>query len=404
MRRLKSLVFSSPRGRGRGSRRRRLGLLPSVGKGLSSGMAPFLTEQFYAQYEFTTRYQLSNSDCETVSVGELLGMAEVPMGDLADLSLGYTDSRGSPALREAIAECYESVSPEDVVVLGAPIEGIYLAARCLVGPGDEVIAASPAYDALVSSFEAVTGTEAKRWEHPFGVAALRRMISPRTKLVVANFPHNPTGHLPTADELRELTSLGIRVFCDEMYFGLNHSAPAVPSVADLGGDTQAVVLSGLSKTYGLPGLRTGWLVVKDEATRADILNYKYYTTICPPAPSEFLALAALKVRENLRHRSLTTIKTNLALAADFFNDHPNLFPRYEPPLAGSTALVEINVPSATAFAATLARDADILLHPAATLGVQGDRHVRIGLGRKAFGIALERFDAYLRAHPPSSVN
>jgi aspartate/methionine/tyrosine aminotransferase len=185
---------------------------------------------------------------------------------------------------------------------------------------------------------------------------LPELLTPRTKLVVVNFPHNPTGFLPSPQELDQLISTieghGCWLFYDEMYHGLVHSGTTpIPSAADL--SPRAVVLSGLSKTYGLPGLRTGWLVVQEAELRANLLNWKFYTSICPPAPSEFLALAAWRVREQLRARSIAQIEANLVLAEEFFGRWEGLF-GWRRPCAGSVALVEMRVPSVTAFAAQLA--------------------------------------------------
>lgn len=367
-------------------------------------IAPFATEHFYAQYEFNTPYQLCNSDCETVTVAELLAMAGMTPADLGDLSLGYTESQGNPALREAIAVTYATAVAGDIVMLGTPVEGIYLAARALLEPGDEVIVLTPAYDALINLFEHVVGAErVHRWAFEataggwqLDLDRLERLITPRTRLIVANFPHNPTGFLPTRAQLERLTAVVERhdlwLFYDEMYFGLVHSGtPAVPSAADL--TPRAVVLSGLSKTYGLPGLRTGWLVIQDAALRANVLNWKFYTSICPPAPSEFLALAAWRVRDPLRARNIARIERNLALADAFFARWPERFV-WRRPLAGSTALVKMNIPSVTRLADRLAVEAGVLIHPAVTLG-SDDQHMRMGFGRDGFAAALERFEAYL---------
>jgi aspartate/methionine/tyrosine aminotransferase len=121
-------------------------------------IAPFATEHFFAQYEFTTPYPLCNSDCETVTINELLKMADVSMEQFGRLSLGYTESLGHPQLREKIAETYANVNTEDIVMLASPIEGIYLVAQAALNPGDEVIVLSPAYDALINLFLHVAGT------------------------------------------------------------------------------------------------------------------------------------------------------------------------------------------------------------------------------------------------------
>jgi aspartate/methionine/tyrosine aminotransferase len=368
---------------------------------------PFATEHFFARYEFNTPYQLCNSDCETITIEELLDMAGITMAGFGKLGLGYTESQGDPGLRAAIAGDYALAGPDDVVVLGSPVEGIYLAARAMLEPGDEVVVLTPAYDALINMFEHVVGQNRVRkwkitagedgWQLDFG--QLEELITPRTRLIVVNFPHNPTGFLPTREQLEVLRDIvearSLWLFYDEMYYGLVHSGtPEIPSAADL--TPRAVALSGLSKTYGLPGLRSGWLVVQDEELRKNILNWKFYTSICPPAPTEFLALAAWKVREQLRQRSIAQIEHNLKLANAFFERWPDLFV-WRPPLAGSTALVQMNVPSVTELAVRLAEEAGVLIHPAVTLG-SDDQHMRVGLGRAGFGIALEKFEAYLQAN------
>jgi aspartate/methionine/tyrosine aminotransferase len=370
-------------------------------------IAPFATEHFFAQYEFNTPDQLCNSDCETVTISELLAMAEVPIAEFGQLTLGYTESLGNPQLREAIAADYAGVDTDDVIMLGTPVEGIYLVARAAFNPGDEVVVLSPAYDALINLFEHVVGAAnvkkwsfypgEKHWELDF--EQLTHLISARTRMLVVNFPHNPTGYLPTQNQLDQLVNIAeqhnLVLFCDEMYFGLVHSGtPAIRSAAEL--TQNAVVLSGLSKTYGLPGLRSGWLVVQDQALRENIINWKFYTSICPPAPSEFLALAAWKVRDQLRQRSIAQIEHNLDLAEAFFQRWPDLF-TWRRPMAGSVALAGMRVPSVTAFASELAERAGVLIHPAVTLGAD-DQHMRMGFGRKGFGKALVEFEAYLNSY------
>lgn len=102
-----------------------------------------------------------------------------------------------------------------------------------------------------------------------------------------------------------------------MYFGLVHSGTqTISSAADV--TKKAVVLSGLSKTYGLPGLRTGWLIVQDPVLCERLMNWKFYTSICRPAPSEFLAIAAMRVWEQLRDKNISQIDHNLALVEPFF--------------------------------------------------------------------------------------
>jgi len=362
----------------------------------------FETEDFYGRYEFSSPYLLSVSDCESVTIGELLELGGKSLEAFARTKLHYTDSRGEPALRELIARGYESVSPGEVLELNAPIEGIFITMSALLDPGDRAVVLGPCYDALRNLPEHVSGNVALWMLEPneggwsLDLERLDQLLAPPTKLLVVNFPHNPTGFLPTPEQWSELIDRarqrGVWLFSDEMYRGLELGGrEALPSSADL--YDKSVVLSGLSKSFGLPGLRFGWLVVRDETLREDLLNWKYYTSICPPAPSEQLAMAALEARDTLVAQNRARVERNLALAEPFFARFVSFFD-WRAPQAGPVALVGIDVPSARAHCDALAKDAGIVLLPGSFLGF-GDRHVRFGFGRDGFAEALARYEQQL---------
>lgn len=371
-------------------------------------IARFETEHFFAKYEFNTPYQLCNSDCETMSIEALLELADVSLTAFTQQTLGYTESQGNPELRQSIANTYQYCSPENIIVLATPVEGIYLTARALLNPGDEVIVLSPAYDALINMFEHVVGNQnVKKWNfHPsdngweLRIEELSQLLSPKTKMIVVNFPHNPTGYIPSPQMQQNIITIAeqndVWLFSDEMYFGLVHEGTEkIPSMADL--SPKAIVLSGLSKTYGLPGLRTGWLVVPNEQLKEEYVNWKFYTSICSPGPSEFLATAALKVWNELRQRSLTQINSNLKIADEFFHRWPSHF-TWHRPLAGSTALVRFHVNSVNQITERLATEAGVLIQSGQTLG-SDDQHMRVGFGRSAFATAIGKFDNWLMDNP-----
>jgi aspartate/methionine/tyrosine aminotransferase len=377
---------------------------------------PFQTERYFALHEFSAPYLLCASDCESLTVDELLDLAGARPEALGNLQLGYTESQGSPTLREEIAETYAEVGPNQIVGLGAPEEGIFTALHALLEPDDEVVVLSPCYDSLLNIVDYL-GCRIARWplteapEPPDGTGgwqldfrALTRLITFRTKLVIVNFPHNPTGYLPSLEEWHTLLWLADRagawLFSDEMYRGLEHDpAGRLPAACDL--YDRAITLCGLSKTYGLPGLRTGWLALQDEALRDRILGWKDYTTICASAPSEALALLALRAGEALTDRNRTIVLENLAQAEPFFGRHGHVF-RWNRPRAGSVALVGLRpgAPSgyspagASAFCQRLVAEQGVLLLPATGLGYS-DTHVRFGFGRRSFPLALEQLDLYL---------
>ena len=381
---------------------------------------PFLTEQFFALYEFTTPHVLASSDCETTSIAELLAMSGGDLQDLGSVNLGYTESQGNPEYRRLVAGMYENVNADDVVVLTSPVEGIYLTMQTLVEASDEVVALSPAYDALHHVAEYLCGDfhtwqlvpNATGWE--IDLDRLRSLVNANTRLIIVNFPHNPTGFQPDRNQLEQLVDIArdhdCWIFSDEIYRGLDVSlspAAAIPSVADL--YDKAIVLNGLSKTFGLPGLRAGWLVACDGGIREELIGWKHYTTICPPAPTEYLAIEALRVREQLAARNQQRVTANLKFCSEFMKRRKDVF-CWRPPVAGSTALVEIDLPalsrhragsffSAMEYCHDLAQNHGVLLLPGECLGCTGT-FVRMGFGRESFSSALAAWEATLP--PPAA--
>jgi aspartate/methionine/tyrosine aminotransferase len=379
---------------------------------------PFLTEQFFALYEFTAPHVLASSDCETTSIAELLELSGGSLEEFGEMRLGYTESQGNPEYRRLVTDMYDNVMADDVVILTSPVEGIYLTMQTLLDASDEVIALSPAYDALHHVADHLCGkmqswdlvpTEAG-WEIDFD--RLESLVNSNTRLIIVNFPHNPCGYQPSPGEFEQLVEIARRndcwLFCDEIYRGLEvewRHEPTLPSAADV--YEKAIVLHGLSKTYGLPGLRAGWLIVRDKTIREQLIGWKHYTTICPAAPTEYLSMQALTVRDQLAERSRKIVRDNLRICAEFMKRHSE-FLRWRPPTVGSTALVEIDFAqlngsqtqvftNATDYCHDLAKKHGVLLLPAACLGC-ADRFVRIGLGRASFSIALAAWDATLSSN------
>jgi len=367
--------------------------------------APFKIERYFAEHEFSAPYLLSSSDCESLTVKELLSHTDVDgRARWEDLRLGYTESAGHPVLRAEIARMYPSLSPDDVLV-AVPIEAIYVAMNTLLRPGDRVVALFPAYQALYEVARAI-GCDVDVW--PLTVRdgrwyadldELARLITPRTRLLVVNFPHNPTGYLPTRATFDAIVALArkhdIYVFSDEMYRWLEHDpAQRLPALAEV--YERGVTLSGLSKAFGLPGLRMGWLATQDRDLLARCLAFKDYTTICHSAPSEELAIIAVRAREALASRSLEIVRANLPHATEFFAAHSSRF-RWLPPQAGSVAFPEwLGAGPVEAFCKTIVKEAGIMIVPGAMFDLPG-KHFRVGLGRRNFPAALERLEAFLRS-------
>jgi aspartate/methionine/tyrosine aminotransferase len=372
---------------------------------------PFFTERFFALHEFTAPYLLCASDCESLTVAELLELANVSWETLAQLHLGYTETQGAPALRERIAALYQHVDAGGVIGLSAPEEGIFVTMHTLLEPGDEVVVLAPCYDSLANLAEYL-GCRVRRWslqeaaEPPHGpggwqlnLDALEELVTSHTRLVVLNFPHNPSGYLPAHDEWQAIVQVVVRagawLFSDEMYRGLEYD-PSSRLISGCDLYERAITLGGLSKTYGLPGLRAGWLALQDSALRDRLLGWKDYTTICASAPAEVLTEIALRVSDRLAARSRQIVLDNLSLADPFFARWPRVL-RWNRPQAGSVALAGLRAGSAQAFCDRLVAEQGVLLLPSTGLGF-GDGHVRFGFGRQGFPEALAQLDRYLSRH------
>ncbi len=367
---------------------------------------PFKLERYYGEHEFTTPHMLSASDCETLSVGELLALAGTDPACLLDLRLGYTESQGDPALRRVIAGLGRQTDPDAVVVTNAPEEGVFLALSALVAPGDRVVVQWPCYQSLAEVARARGGEvipwmvvpSSRGWRLDLG--QLEELLAPGARLVVLNVPHNPTGLLPSQGDYRRVLELaaaaGARVFSDEMYRGLEPDPSArLPTATDL--DGRAVTLWGTSKSFGLPGLRIGWLVIPDPDLRAAVVRLKDYTSICSSAPGELLARLALESAPVLMERSHRIIDANLREAAAFMARREDLL-EWRPPRAGPVGLARLRHGSAEAFCRRAREEAGVLLVPS-TLFHFGDAHLRFGLGRARVPEALGALEAWLESSP-----
>lgn len=357
---------------------------------------PFKLERYFAEHEFSTRYLLSASDCESLPLANLLALADAETRDLWDqLRLGYTESQGHPRLRADIAQQYAQVSDSHVLV-AAPEEAIFIAMHALLEPGDEVIVTWPAYQSLTEIATSI-GCRVKPWalrltgrQWGLDMDELVALITPRTRLLVVNFPHNPTGCHPGHDEWRRIIEIvrryGLHLFSDEMYRLLERSAT---DRLEAGCDAyeRGITLSGLSKSYGLPGLRIGWLATQDAGALRRCAALKDYTTICASAPSEILAMIALRARERLTERNRSIIAVNLAVADAFFAQRAGAF-IWPAPAAGPVAFPLLTTGQGVdAWSAEVLAAHSVMIVPASMFDAGGN-HFRIGLGRQNFGEAL----------------
>ena len=365
-------------------------------------LEPFKLERYFAKHEFSAPYLLCCSDCESIELRELLSLESEASDQLASLWLGYTESSGHPDLRHAIAKLYEHILANQVLVHSGAEEAIFNFMNVVLSPGDHIIVHTPYYQSLGEVARSI-GAEVSEWQGDpenaweLDLELFKRTITPRTKVVVVNFPHNPTGFLPTAEFFHELSALsdqhGFIVFSDEVYRGLELDlSDRLPAFTDI--NDRAVSLGVMSKAYGLAGLRIGWISTRDEALLSKLAAFKDYTTICNSAPSEFLAALALRHADVIVERNLRIIRGNLDRLDAFFHSHVDLF-SWDRPKAGSIAFPLLLRGAIDEFCADLVEKSGVLLLPG-TLYKGGYNCFRIGFGRKDLPDSLDRFEAYIR--------
>ena len=365
-------------------------------------LTPFKLERYFAQYEFSAKYLLSSSDCDGLLQKDLVTLADNEMKRIWEqLTLGYTESLGNPLLRKEVAQLYSNVRSDEVLIV-TPEEGIFIALNSILNKGDHVICTFPGYQSLYELGEGL-GCEVTRWKPEeengwrFNPDFLEQQVKPNTKLIIINFPHNPTGNLPSKEDYQKIIDVAkknnIYLFSDEMYRFLEHDPiDRLPSACDL--YNKAISLFGMSKTFGMAGARIGWLVTKNKDIYAKMATFKDYTTICSSAPSEVLSIIALRAKEKIIGTHVARIKRNLALFDSFFEKYSTMF-EWVKPTAGTIGFPKLQGElTALDFCQKVVKEANIMLLPS-TVYDYDDKHFRIGFGRENMPEALGALESYL---------
>lgn len=366
----------------------------------------FKLERFFAKYEFKAPYLLSASDCEAMTIAELLSLEPGADAQFHQTSLGYTETQGNPELRQAIASIYKTIGIDEILVHAGAEEAIFLFMNVALQPGDHVIVHLPCYQSHRSIAQSVgcdvTGWmshEADHWE--LDLDWLRSAIQPNTRAIVISCPHNPTGYILSHSKLEELIGIcrehDLFLFSDEVYRLLEYrDEDTLLPVCDL--YENAISLGAMAKTYGLAGLRIGWIATRNREIYQAMAEFKDFTSICNSAPSEFLAALALRHAEPIIQRNRSIIQANLEMCDRFFADYSSLF-NWLPPKGGSTAFPSLKPAiDVEEFCLDLVNQQGVLLLPS-TYFDYGTRNFRIGLGRRNFPACLERLDVYLKTNP-----
>jgi len=364
-------------------------------------LTPFKLERYFAKYEFTAKYLMCCSDCESLSVGDLLGYEPGVEEAYKKHWLGYTESPGAKSLRQEISHMYANIQPEQVLVHSGAQEAIFLFMHAALQPGDHVIVHWPCYQSLHEVARSI-GCEVTFWEgrRENGWAPdpdeLRRSLKPNTRAVILNNPHNPTGYLMPLEFFRALNELSLErnliLFSDEVYRGLEYDlTDRLPPACDV--NPLAVSLGVMSKAFGLAGLRIGWIATHNLPLLARWAALKDYTTICNSAPSEYLAELALRHGSQIINRNLQLIKDNLVLLDDFFEQHRDQF-EWVRPRAGPIAFPRLLGEEVEQFCHALVGGAGVLLLPGTMYDHPGN-HFRLGFARRNMPQALAHLEQFL---------
>jgi len=365
----------------------------------------FKLERFFAKYEFNVPYVLCASDCESVSVQELLNFEPDSIETFNNLWLGYTEPQGNPGLRQEITRLYQRIAPDQILVHSGAEEAIFIFMNVVLERGDHVIVHDPCYQSLreiaASIGCEVTGWTAQEQNHwKLDIDFLKQHIRNNTKAIIINYPHNPTGSLMSYEKFVQIVEIAreheILLFSDEVYRGLEYDPhDNLPAACDL--YERAVSLGVMSKTYGLAGLRIGWIATQDQNIYRQMASFKDYTSICNSAPSEFLATLALRNKKKLVQRNREIVINNLHLLNGFFLRYRHLF-NWIAPKAGPIAFPRLKIDrDVEEFCLDLAAKKGVLLLPGNYYDF-GNKHFRIGFGRKNMAEGLEKFEEYIHEH------
>ncbi|MHB8646714.1 MAG: aminotransferase class I/II-fold pyridoxal phosphate-dependent enzyme, partial [Thermomicrobiales bacterium] len=355
-------------------------------------------------YETRVEYDLAESGIHPLTTAELLAFDAEPdrrAHELLNLPLTYSEARGTHELRARLAATYRDVTADDVLVTTGAIEANYVLFNALLLPGDRVVSVYPAYQQLYTVPEAI-GCAVARLElreenrYHYDLDELERLVNAQTRMIVVNSPHNPTGAAMTAAECARVyalaESVGAYILADEAYRWLTvDDVPLPPPFRDLG--PRAISVGTVSKPFGIPGIRLGWIAATEEIA-ARCWAYRDYTSLSPGGLSDYLACRTFANREAILARTHAISTENLHTLRAFIAERGDLFSWVEP-RGGLLGLLRyhLDLPSET-VANRLAEEESVMLAPGSAFGMEG--RLRIGLGTRPdrFIAGLERVDRF----------
>ena len=369
----------------------------------------FRLETHFARWEFVAEHHLTASDAESMSMRDLLEMGTPEQrASFDDFWLGYTETWGAPDLREAVAATFAGRTAADILCFAGASEGIFAANHVLLDADSHAVVVTPNYqshETLPLSICAATGVPLDPedgWS--LDIDRVAAAIRPETRLVTINFPHNPTGAILPRDRYRALIDLcrhhGIWILHDEIFHGLGPTGTEhLPFVADE--YERGLSLGVMSKSFGLPGLRVGWIACRDRDVLSRMERLKHYLSICSSGPSERLSIIGLQNRDRILARNNAIIDENLPKWDAFFEAHADLFEWTRPDGSCMAFPRYLGGDGVEVFARALVEEAGVLLLPStiyhSELGPTPPDRFRLGLGRRGLDAGLAAMTTHLAA-------
>ena len=343
-----------------------------------------LLEHWMRQYYFNTKYDIGSSGVEPFSFGELRQLLELTDDDLNRIVFYDSPTLGGLDLKKAIADRWGSGDPDAVMISHGSSEAIYLTMNVILREGDEVVVLDPCYQQLSSIAESI-GCRLKSWplrsEHGFApeIEEALSLIDSRTRMIIVNFPHNPTGvSISEATQQRLISAaaeVGAYLVWDAAFGDLSYNMPPLNSPTMY--YDRAISIGTMSKAYGLPGLRVGWCIASPQLLSLYSHMRDYITLHLSPLVEQIACRTVQKADVLLAIR-MEQVRTNLAILEDWMNNHRELV-SWTPPQGGVCVFPRLlAVPDVEEFCHRLAGEYDVLLVPGTCFN--NPQHVRLGFG------------------------
>ena len=371
-----------------------------------SEFQPFVMERMMSKFEQDVKYNLSESGVYPVFLRELLEIDPSGLDRMLATDLNYPHVNGLPDLRANIAALYDGAGPDNVLVTVGAIEANYISTRTLLSPGDEMVVMLPNYmqiwgiaknhDYRVKTFRLVEMSDwAPDLEH------LNSLVTPETRVIAICNPNNPTGYILTEAEMDAIVAaadrVGAWILADEVYRGAERTTDQ-ESPSFYGRYDKVIATGSMSKAYGMPGLRIGWLVGPQDMVD-EIWARHEYVTISASMLSNKLASLALSpdVRPQLIQRTRDYIRRGFPILEAWMSAHQESF-RMSPPQAAAVAFVRYDLDiNSTEFVDRLIEDKSVLIVPGDHFGMDKFIRVSFGLPRDYLIPALDRIHELVKS-------